>query len=145
MTVMCAANPTSAVGNCKNTRGKSTMPRQQSHGLKNKRLRTKNVCNSFLSLCCLFSPFFADCHFDVQTIQPKDPCKYAPEGCKKSYKNLKDWPYYTHLSKVHHEDVVVTEPVVREMVSTSPDSDDDTEDDCEEHHPVPGPSREPRS
>ncbi|KAA1074436.1 hypothetical protein PGT21_005386 [Puccinia graminis f. sp. tritici] len=71
------------------------------------------------------------------------PYKYAQEECKKSYKNLKDWNYFKHLEKVHGEVVIVTEPVRRQMVSTFPESED--EDDCEEHNPVPGPSREPSS
>ncbi|EFP91542.2 uncharacterized protein PGTG_17596 [Puccinia graminis f. sp. tritici CRL 75-36-700-3] len=73
----------------------------------------------------------------------KYPCKYAHEGCKHSYKSLKDWHYYKHLKHVHGEVVIVSEPVRREMVSTFPESED--EDDCEEHNPVPGPSREPSS
>ncbi|KAA1120462.1 hypothetical protein PGTUg99_021142 [Puccinia graminis f. sp. tritici] len=75
--------------------------------------------------------------------EEKYPCKYAHEGCKKSYKSLEYWHYYNHLEKVHGEVVIVSEPVRREMVSTFPESED--EDDCEEHNPVPGPSREPSS
>ncbi|KAA1120444.1 hypothetical protein PGTUg99_019641 [Puccinia graminis f. sp. tritici] len=148
MCVMCAVIATSALVICKSTRGKSTMPRQQSYGQRSKRFLTKHVFNSILNsfpcLCCLFfNFFFANDHFDVQTIQLEDPCKYAQEGCKKSHKNLKDWNYYNHLEKVHGEVVIVTEPVRRQMVSTFPESED--EDDCEEHNPVPGPSREPSS
>ncbi|EFP82630.2 uncharacterized protein PGTG_08826 [Puccinia graminis f. sp. tritici CRL 75-36-700-3] len=65
----------------------------------------------------------------------KYPCKYANQGCKKTYKSLNDWGYYNHLMKDHHEVVILTGPVRREMVSTS----------SEEHTPAPGPSREPSS
>ncbi|KAA1129317.1 hypothetical protein PGTUg99_026595 [Puccinia graminis f. sp. tritici] len=62
-------------------------------------------------------------------------CKYAQEGCKKTYKSLHDWGYYKHLKKDHHEVVILTGPVRREMISTS----------SEERNPAPGPSREPSS
>ncbi|KAA1089907.1 hypothetical protein PGTUg99_029038 [Puccinia graminis f. sp. tritici] len=65
----------------------------------------------------------------------KYPCKYANQGCKKTYKSLNDWGYYNHLKDEHQEVVILTGPVRREMVSTS----------SEEHNPAPGPSREPSS
>ncbi|KAA1089886.1 hypothetical protein PGTUg99_026790 [Puccinia graminis f. sp. tritici] len=65
----------------------------------------------------------------------KYKCKYAQEGCKKTYKSLHDWGYYKHLKKDHKEVVILTGPVRREMISTS----------SEERNPAPGPSREPSS